>query len=153
VSVNADELADLRDRRLDDATRRADRERVSAVLVVDDNPRCDREAAQLLIRFARSEIQALSRRRTLGQVKDTLLWCAFAWNYAVRETAEEALALLEKDHGRDAREQVEELFRRRLGEYAAIDRAIGPLRVTRLRSGAVAVHVDAEPLPNLPDIS
>lgn len=136
----------------DDETRRADRKRVSAVLVVDDNPRCDREASQLLIRFARSEIQALSRRRTLGQVKNTLLWCAFAWNYALRENGEEALALLEKDHGRDARERVEELFRRRIGEHATIDKEIGPLRVTRLRSGAVAVHVDAEPLPDLPDI-
>jgi hypothetical protein len=55
--------------------RRAERQRVTAVLIVDENPYCDREGAKLLIDFALPEIRALSGRRTLGQVKETLLWC------------------------------------------------------------------------------
>ena len=123
--------------------RRLERARVSAVLVVDDNPNCNHEAARLLIRFAESEIRALPPRRTLGRVKTTLLWCAFAWNHAKRDTAEEMLNSMEKQFGHDAREQLATLFGKRLAEYAALDAEIGPLRLTRLQSGAVAVHVDA----------
>ena len=118
-------------------------EHVSAVLVVDDHPRCDVSAAKLLIAFAMPEVRALSRRRTLDQVRDTLLWCAFAWNHGARSTAQEALSLLESQHGTELSDYVAHLFRRRSMERGRANATpIGPIRVSRLRSGAVAVHVD-----------
>ena len=61
------------------------------MLVVDDNPYCDREGAKRLIEFALPEVRTLSRRRTLGDVKETLLWCAYAWNLATGDTVWESL--------------------------------------------------------------
>ena len=86
---------------------------VSAVLVVDNQVRCDQEAAKLLISFAMPEVRALSRRRTLDQVRDTLLWCAFAWNHGARSNAPETLALLEQRHGIETRNYLARLFQRR----------------------------------------
>jgi hypothetical protein len=120
----------------------AERERVSAVLVVDNDRRCDAHAAKLLIAFATPEVRAHSRRRTLGQVRDTLLWCAFAWNHASRDAAQDTLALLAEKHGTETRDYVAHLFRRRLAERASATN-IGPIRVTRLKSGAVTVYVDS----------
>jgi hypothetical protein len=119
-----------------------ERERVSAVLVVDNDRRCDAHAAQLLIAFAAPEVKALSRRRTLGQVRETLLWCAFALNHAARDATQDTLALLGEGHGTETRNYVAHLFRRRLAQRASAT-SIGPIRVTRLKSGAVTVYVDS----------
>src|SRR3954453_15060473 len=58
-----------------------DATRVSAVVVIDTSGAGDVEPARVLIEFAIPALKSLPRRRTLGQVKEALLWCAFAWNY------------------------------------------------------------------------
>jgi hypothetical protein len=121
----------------------ADRRKASAVVIVDTTGTdCDAKAAEALIAFAGPEVKALGRRRTVHDVHETLLWCAFAWNHALELDATDILELSKKNHGEMLYDWLRELFERRRRDYAAASVKIGPLRTTRMSSGAVRVHVD-----------
>jgi hypothetical protein len=122
-----------------------DRRRASAVVVVDTTESdCDIKAAEHLITFAAPEVKALGRRRSVEAVQQTLLWCAFAWNHALEPNATEILDRIQKNHGDEHHAWLAQLFERRRRECLHPDTKIGPLRTTRMPSGAVRLHVDRD---------